>query len=588
MKSRLALLVAAFTVFWLTQPGGAYWRLVGWPWPGPYIVMQLQLGNPSVTLTDGSTSWNLPAEHALGEWNQYLNDVEFRVVRGSTAPIPARLVSNGFNNVWWDRQVFGEPWPNNSALTWHWRQGGATVESDVLFNSNFLWDSYRSSSRRSSDGRLIFDLRRIALHEFGHVLGLDHPDEHGQSVPAIMNSQETQLPALQADDIAGGQSIYGVPPVPNRAPTVTASCNPCSVQTGRTTTLTAAATDPDGDALTYRWSAPEGTFGNSTATSTVWTAPGQPGTVTATVTVQDGRGGTATDAVTLMVVLPDRLQSGSRLLPGQSLTSNGGRYRLLYQSNGDLVLLDDVEGIHVWSTGTAGASAGQAVMQSDGNFVIYDAQGVPVWFTGTGGNANAQLVLQSDGNVVVYSSDGRAVWDQIGASTPTPTPTPTPSPGATSVIREASTSLASRTRRTVTFTTTATGTIGATIDWTFASNDVDIYLSQGTNLCSIDQFNDDECQFLGSTTSASTKPETLSVPNLTAGPYTLYIVNWSFTDDSVGYQITLTTASDASDSSVPSTNLGGIETSRYGSLIGTARRGTSGGRKPAPTIRDLK
>ena len=100
--------------------------------------------------------------------------------------------------------------------------------------------------------------------------------------------------------------------------------------------------------------------------------------------------------------------------------------------------------------------------------------------------------------------------------------------------------LGSLIRRTVTFTTSATGTIGATVDWTFATNDIDIYLTSGTNLCSIDQFNNDECQFLGSTTSVTTKPETVSVPNLAAGPYTVYLVNWGSTDDSVGYQITLT------------------------------------------------
>ncbi len=109
------------------------------------------------------------------------------------------------------------------------------------------------------------------------------------------------------------------------------------------------------------------------------------------------------------------------------------------------------------------------------------------------------------------------------------------------------------------FTTTATGTIGVTIDWTFATNDIDIYLTRGTNLCSIDQFNNDECQFLGRTTGVSTKPETLSVSNLTAGPYTLYIVNWGSTDDSVGYQITLTSLPGAAASSMPSTSVGGIK-----------------------------
>ena len=44
------------------------------------------------------------------------------------------------------------------------------------------------------------------------------------------------------------------PPAPtNRPPTVRASCDPCTVEVGKTSTVTADAQDPDGDALTYAW-----------------------------------------------------------------------------------------------------------------------------------------------------------------------------------------------------------------------------------------------------------------------------------------------------------------------------------------------
>jgi hypothetical protein len=58
------------------------------------------------------------------------------------------------------------------------------------------------------------------MHEFGHMLGLDHPDDFGQSVSAIMNRRVSDLDTLQADDIAGVNAIYAAtapPPPPQGA-----------------------------------------------------------------------------------------------------------------------------------------------------------------------------------------------------------------------------------------------------------------------------------------------------------------------------------------------------------------------------------
>ena len=95
------------------------------------------------------------------------------------------------------------------------------------------------------------------------------------------------------------------PPVPeNRPPTVTARCEPCTVEIGRTSTVTADATDPDGDTLTYKWSGPAGTFARGTDRQTPWTAPNQEGPVQLTVQVDDGKGGTASANVTIQVIRP--------------------------------------------------------------------------------------------------------------------------------------------------------------------------------------------------------------------------------------------------------------------------------------------
>jgi OOP family OmpA-OmpF porin len=74
------------------------------------------------------------------------------------------------------------------------------------------------------------------------------------------------------------------------------------VEVCKTSTVTADAADPDGDTLTYKWTAPTGTFANPNQQETIWTAPCQEGPVPVTVTVDDGKGGTASDTVTIQVI----------------------------------------------------------------------------------------------------------------------------------------------------------------------------------------------------------------------------------------------------------------------------------------------
>jgi len=112
-----------------------------------------------------------------------------------------------------------------------------------------------------------------------------------------------------------GVRVYVVPAAPpppppaaaapqNRPPTVRARCEPCTVEVGKTATVTADASDPDGDSLTYKWSAAAGTLSNTADRQTPWTAPMQEGAVPFTVEVTDGKGGRATDAITIQVIRP--------------------------------------------------------------------------------------------------------------------------------------------------------------------------------------------------------------------------------------------------------------------------------------------
>ena len=102
------------------------------------------------------------------------------------------------------------------------------------------------------------------------------------------------------------------------------------------------------------------------------------------------------------------LTANHQLNAGQSLASCNGDYSLDVQGDGNLVLYKS--GAALWSSGTAGTSASEAVMQGDGNFVLYNSSGTAEWSSKTNGNNGASLAVQNDGNVVIYSATGTALW----------------------------------------------------------------------------------------------------------------------------------------------------------------------------------
>jgi hypothetical protein len=65
-------------------------------------------------------------------------------------------------------------------------------------------------------------------------------------------------------------------------------------------TVTCTASDPDGDSLTYEWTASGGTI-TGTGSMVTWTAPAAEGPYTITVTVSDGKGGTDSESCAVSV-----------------------------------------------------------------------------------------------------------------------------------------------------------------------------------------------------------------------------------------------------------------------------------------------
>lgn len=98
---------------------------------------------------------------------------------------------------------------------------GGTGAGDIIFDANSFYQNYQFAP--SAEGtpyettNAPNDFQSLLLHELGHAIGLAHPAQFDSSCPVmevggscfgIINR------ALNTDDIAGAQFLYGAAPVP--------------------------------------------------------------------------------------------------------------------------------------------------------------------------------------------------------------------------------------------------------------------------------------------------------------------------------------------------------------------------------------
>ena len=81
------------------------------------------------------------------------------------------------------------------------------------------------------------------------------------------------------------------------------TAEPLQVIQGKTSTIKCVASDPNGDELSYLWSATRGNISGQ-GSSVVWTAPNTCGTYVITVTVADSRGGEVSEELEVKVIKP--------------------------------------------------------------------------------------------------------------------------------------------------------------------------------------------------------------------------------------------------------------------------------------------
>lgn len=65
-----------------------------------------------------------------------------------------------------------------------------------------------------------------------------------------------------------------------------------------------------------------------------------------------------------------------------------------------------------WASNTSATGYPCAIMQNDGNFVVYSGgcSATALWASGTNGSGGVQVVMQTDGNLVIYDASNSPKW----------------------------------------------------------------------------------------------------------------------------------------------------------------------------------
>lgn len=191
--SRLVLIVAL-----LFSASAQAFNLIPSKWPQGTTTMYL--GDLTGNAPSGE-SWRGAFTEAASAWNNPSN-FHFNL---SDAIVPGNCADNAQNYVAFTDTICGDAFGSSTLAVTAIFVIPATpsvmAKTDILFNNAISWNIYHGQTGQTTD------FRRVAVHELGHALGLDHET----TADAIMTPSLGNIELPTIDDLSGVVAHYGNP-----------------------------------------------------------------------------------------------------------------------------------------------------------------------------------------------------------------------------------------------------------------------------------------------------------------------------------------------------------------------------------------
>ena len=310
MKTQFRVFAAAFLLFGAGAITTAYSTL-GHKWgvqQVPYYV------NPSNKYMSESAALSA-IQAAASNWTAQSNANILLYYMGRTST--SSISDNGRNEVFF-RDV-SEGGMAGRTIVW-WDGTGKIIETDTVFYTG----SYSFLADGAACPGSAFYLQDAATHELGHALGLGHSDVSTATMAPYLNACSTSFRTLDADDVAGIESLYPAGGVTNSAPSVsiTSPTGGSAFTEGAPISFSGTSSDKEDGTLTnyMEWTS---SIGGQIGSGGSFTRSLPAGTHTITASVTDSRGLKSTRQVSVTVT-----STASAPAPSSPISLSGRAYKI--------------------------------------------------------------------------------------------------------------------------------------------------------------------------------------------------------------------------------------------------------------------